>query len=133
MLDRSGLPVGLGSNPNVQDQAVCHAAGALWMFDRPIRAVVLKIACALTTFGVVAWNSVLAAAESEAITIGAVLPLTGEAAHWGIPPHIVRGARLPRPPWRAAASGRTRAQSHRCRLFQLLIGATVSARVQARR
>src|SRR6266849_1142585 len=65
MLNRSGLPGGLGSNPNVQDQEVCHAAGALWMFDRPIRAVVLKIACALTTFGVVDWNSVLAAAESE--------------------------------------------------------------------
>jgi branched-chain amino acid transport system substrate-binding protein len=26
------------------------------------------------------------AAESDTVTIGAVLPLTGEAAHWGIPP-----------------------------------------------
>jgi branched-chain amino acid transport system substrate-binding protein len=56
------------------------------MFERPTSAVVLKIACASTICGVIAWNSVSAAAEIEPLTIGAVLPLTGEAAHWGIPP-----------------------------------------------
>jgi branched-chain amino acid transport system substrate-binding protein len=32
------------------------------------------------------WSSIGAAAENEPMTLGAVLPLTGNAAHWGIPP-----------------------------------------------
>ena len=53
--------------------------------------VVAKTACALTACSVLAWSSISedrmsAAAESAPITIGALLPLTGEAAHWGIPP-----------------------------------------------
>jgi branched-chain amino acid transport system substrate-binding protein len=56
------------------------------MFERPTSAVVLKIACASTICGIIGWNSVSAAVEIEPLTIGAVLPLTGEAAHWGIPP-----------------------------------------------
>jgi branched-chain amino acid transport system substrate-binding protein len=62
------------------------------MTKRPIGTVVVKIACALSTYGVISWNSISAAAENEPITIGAVLPLTGEAAHWGIPPR--NGAEL---------------------------------------
>jgi branched-chain amino acid transport system substrate-binding protein len=57
------------------------------MFERSIRTVVLTIAFALSTCGVIAWNFI-SAAENEPIPIpiGAVLPLTGDAAHWGIPP-----------------------------------------------
>jgi branched-chain amino acid transport system substrate-binding protein len=35
--------------------------------------------------GVLSWNAVLSAADSDQISIGAVLPLSGDAAHWGIP------------------------------------------------
>src|SRR2546425_8770140 len=61
------------------------------MTRRPIGMVVANTACALTACSVLAWSSVSedsmsAAAESAPITIGALLPLTGEAAHWGIPP-----------------------------------------------
>jgi branched-chain amino acid transport system substrate-binding protein len=42
--------------------------------------------CAVLTWGAPFWNSMPSAAESDVVTIGAVLPLTGEAAHWGIPP-----------------------------------------------
>src|SRR5713226_1742832 len=55
------------------------------MFKRPIRTVVLTIAFASSTCGVIAWNFI-SAAENAPIPIGAVLPLTGDAAHWGIPP-----------------------------------------------
>ena len=53
--------------------------------------VLAKTACALTACCVLVWSSMSedrmsAAAESAPITIGALLPLTGEAAHWGIPP-----------------------------------------------
>jgi len=44
------------------------------------------LTCAVSTFGVVYWKSMSSAAESDSVTIGAVLPLTGDAAHWGIPP-----------------------------------------------
>ena len=64
-----------------------------WMTNRPI---IQKIACAFSaccvlsrgvlSFGVLSWNSPSFAAESGPVTIGAVLPLTGEAAHWGIAP-----------------------------------------------
>src|SRR5260370_19422508 len=56
------------------------------MIERPISTVVLKIAFALIAYGVICSNAISAAAENEPITIGAVLPLTGDAAHWGIPP-----------------------------------------------
>jgi branched-chain amino acid transport system substrate-binding protein len=56
------------------------------MIERPISTVVLKIAFALIACGVICSNSISAAADNEPITIGAVLPLTGDAAHWGIPP-----------------------------------------------
>src|SRR3989440_828888 len=46
---------------------------------------VLGVACLVSACGVLSWNAVFSAAESDPITIGAVLPLTGEAAHWGIP------------------------------------------------
>ena len=60
------------------------------MSTRAIGKSVLMIACVLSTYGILScgvlrWNSMSDAAENEAITIGAVLPLTGEAAHWGIP------------------------------------------------
>jgi branched-chain amino acid transport system substrate-binding protein len=55
-----------------------------WTPERPMSAV-LRIVLALSAFGVIPCNSI-SAAEKETITIGAVLPLTGEAAHWGIPP-----------------------------------------------
>src|SRR5690349_17782222 len=48
------------------------------------RAAILAAACALAPCAVLSSNS--SAAESGLITIGAILPLTGEAAHWGIPP-----------------------------------------------
>jgi branched-chain amino acid transport system substrate-binding protein len=52
----------------------------------------LKIASALGVFGLLYWNSTPIAAGRDKITIGMVLPLTGEAAHWGIPPR--HGAEL---------------------------------------
>jgi branched-chain amino acid transport system substrate-binding protein len=51
--------------------------------DRPN---VTGAAFALGTCCVISFGAVSAAAENEPITIGAVLPLTGDAAHWGIPP-----------------------------------------------
>src|SRR5260370_39832414 len=58
----------------------------LFMIERPTGTAVPKIAFALIAHGVISWNPICAAAENEPIAIGAVLPLTGEAAHWGIPP-----------------------------------------------
>jgi branched-chain amino acid transport system substrate-binding protein len=51
-----------------------------------------KIACALSTCGILCWSAVSALAASDQIAIGVILPLTGEAAHWGIPPR--NGAEL---------------------------------------
>jgi branched-chain amino acid transport system substrate-binding protein len=61
------------------------------MIMRPFDTKALKIACASGAFGILAcsiasWTSVPAAAENDSITIGVVLPLTGDAAHWGLPP-----------------------------------------------
>jgi branched-chain amino acid transport system substrate-binding protein len=61
------------------------------MTMRPFDTKALKIACALGAFGILAcsvasWTSMSAAAENDPITIGVVLPLTGDAAHWGLPP-----------------------------------------------
>jgi branched-chain amino acid transport system substrate-binding protein len=53
---------------------------------RPICTLAVQIADALTICVVILSNSIPAAAEEAPITIGVVLPLTGEAAHWGIPP-----------------------------------------------
>src|SRR3984893_17150063 len=50
-----------------------------------ISTLVVRIACLVSACGVLSWNAVFSGAESDPITIGAVLPLTGEAAHWGIP------------------------------------------------
>jgi branched-chain amino acid transport system substrate-binding protein len=57
-----------------------------FMIERPISTGILKIAFALSTYGVLSWSALSAAAENGPITIGVVLPLTGGAAHWGIPP-----------------------------------------------
>jgi len=62
------------------------------MVEKRIGMVVLGIAYALAACGAMSLGSYSAAAESEPITIGAVLPLTGDAAHWGIPPR--NGAEL---------------------------------------
>jgi branched-chain amino acid transport system substrate-binding protein len=51
-----------------------------------------KIAWALSICGAGCWSSMSGAAASDPISIGAVLPLTGDAAHWGIPP--CNGAQL---------------------------------------
>ena len=56
------------------------------MKNKAVGAAVLAFACALGAYGMLSWNSTSAAAESGTITIGVILPLTGEAAHWGIPP-----------------------------------------------
>jgi branched-chain amino acid transport system substrate-binding protein len=56
------------------------------MIKWPISKLVLTIVCTLCTYGSVSGGSPSAAAENEPIAIGAVLPLTGDAAHWGIPP-----------------------------------------------
>jgi branched-chain amino acid transport system substrate-binding protein len=50
-----------------------------------ISTLVLRIACLVSACGVLGWNAVLSAADSDQISIGAVLPLSGDAAHWGIP------------------------------------------------
>ena len=50
-----------------------------------ISTLVLRIACLVSACGVLSWNAVLSAADSDQISIGAVLPLSGDAAHWGIP------------------------------------------------
>jgi branched-chain amino acid transport system substrate-binding protein len=50
-----------------------------------ISTLVLRIACLVGACGVLSWNAVLSAADSDQISIGAVLPLSGDAAHWGIP------------------------------------------------
>jgi branched-chain amino acid transport system substrate-binding protein len=50
-----------------------------------ISTPVLRIACLVSACGVLSWNAVLSAADSDQISIGAVLPLSGDAAHWGIP------------------------------------------------
>src|SRR5208337_5525890 len=60
------------------------------VFERPTVAAVLSTAFAIGICGVILRSP--AAADSEVITIGAVLPLSGEAAHWGIPPR--NGAQL---------------------------------------
>jgi branched-chain amino acid transport system substrate-binding protein len=57
-----------------------------FMIERPISTGVLTIAFALSVYGLLSWSPGSTAAGSDPITIGAVLPLTGEAAHWGIPP-----------------------------------------------
>jgi branched-chain amino acid transport system substrate-binding protein len=54
------------------------------MFERPIVAAVLRTAFAMSICGVILRTP--AAADSDVISIGAVLPLSGEAAHWGTPP-----------------------------------------------
>jgi branched-chain amino acid transport system substrate-binding protein len=56
------------------------------MKNKAVGAAVLAFACALGAHGMLSWNSTSAVAESGTITIGVILPLTGEAAHWGIPP-----------------------------------------------
>src|SRR5882672_6280877 len=56
--------------------------------DRPHvtgAAFALGTYCVMS-FGAMFFGVVSAAAENEPITIGALLPLTGDAAHWGIPP-----------------------------------------------
>lgn len=45
-----------------------------------------KIAWALSICGAGCWSSMSGTAASDPISIGAVLPLMGDAAHWGIPP-----------------------------------------------
>jgi branched-chain amino acid transport system substrate-binding protein len=50
-----------------------------------LSAKILTIACACCVMGL---DGIPGAAEPDPITIGAVLPLTGEAAHWGIPPRL---------------------------------------------
>jgi branched-chain amino acid transport system substrate-binding protein len=44
------------------------------------------MACVLSACATLCWNSMPLAADSDPIVIGVVLPLTGEAVHWGIPP-----------------------------------------------
>jgi branched-chain amino acid transport system substrate-binding protein len=50
------------------------------------------IARVLSACAALSCNSLPVAAESDSIAIGVVLPLTGDAAHWGIPPR--NGAEL---------------------------------------
>jgi branched-chain amino acid transport system substrate-binding protein len=45
-----------------------------------------SMACVLSFCAALCWNAMPAAAQSDPIAIGVVLPLTGDAAHWGIPP-----------------------------------------------
>src|SRR2546429_9879867 len=45
-----------------------------------------SMACVLSFCAALCWNAMPAAAQSDSIAIGVVLPLTGDAAHWGIPP-----------------------------------------------
>jgi len=52
------------------------------MTTRSVATVVLAIVC---TYGILSSNT-SAAGENDPIAIGGVLPLTGEAARWGIPP-----------------------------------------------
>jgi len=55
--------------------------------------MVLRIAGALNACGaLLLWSSNSVAVDKDHITIGVILPLTGEAAHWGIPPR--NGAQL---------------------------------------
>jgi branched-chain amino acid transport system substrate-binding protein len=60
--------------------------GADGMIEKLVGTIVLRTACALGACGLAASGSLSTAAENEPITIGVVLPLTGAAAHWGIPP-----------------------------------------------
>ena len=62
------------------------------MSKQPVASMVLRIAGALSACSVWFWSSNSAVADRDHITIGVVLPLTGEAAHWGIPPR--NGAQL---------------------------------------
>jgi len=62
------------------------------MIEKSIRTAVLRIASALGACAATSLGSVSAAADNEPTTIGAILPLTGDAAHWGIPPR--NGAEL---------------------------------------
>ncbi len=50
-----------------------------------ISRLVVRIACLLSACGFLGWNAVSGAAEIGQVSIGAVLPLSGDAAHWGIP------------------------------------------------
>jgi branched-chain amino acid transport system substrate-binding protein len=45
-----------------------------------------ELTAMLSACAVLFWNASPAISQSGAMTIGAILPLTGDAAHWGIPP-----------------------------------------------
>src|SRR4029077_11311556 len=65
-------------------------AAASRMAGRPSGSVAWLVACAVSAGGVLCCNgmsrgAMSAAAENASITIGAVLALTGDAAHWGLP------------------------------------------------
>jgi branched-chain amino acid transport system substrate-binding protein len=63
------------------------------MSKQPIASIALRIAGALSACGaLLLLSSNPVAADRDHITIGVILPLTGEAAHWGIPPR--NGAQL---------------------------------------
>src|SRR5215471_9880276 len=62
------------------------------MSKQPMASMVLSIAGALSAWGALFGTSNSVAADRDHITIGVILPLTGEAAHWGIPPR--NGAQL---------------------------------------
>jgi branched-chain amino acid transport system substrate-binding protein len=71
-------------------QGVKHLAGLKTVVKlehvmTKISTLVLRIACLVSACGVLSWNAVFSAADSVPISIGAVLPLSGDAAHWGIP------------------------------------------------
>jgi branched-chain amino acid transport system substrate-binding protein len=51
---------------------------------RSAAAPVVKLAAALGACALL-WSSTPAVSQSNAITIGVILPLSGDAAHWGIP------------------------------------------------
>src|SRR5271165_3254744 len=75
----------------VKDAALVRSRRSMVrMLEQPIIVAVLKTAIAIGICGVILRSP--AAADSEVITIGAVLPLSGEAAHWRIPPR--NGAQL---------------------------------------
>src|SRR4029077_15861488 len=71
-------------------QGVKHLAGfetvvKLEHVMTKISTLVLRIACLGSACCFLSWNAVLSAADGDPISIGAVLPLSGDAAHWGIP------------------------------------------------
>jgi len=70
----------------VRSDQDCSMIRVRCMFERPSVAKMLGVAFALGICGLMSRSPISALAESEPITVAAVLPLTGDAAHWGVPP-----------------------------------------------